>query len=384
MLILLTTESLLVNITYLRSAVAKGAVCLDGSPPAYHLHRGYGEGINNWLVQIEGGGWCNNVTTCFARKNSRLGSSNRMVNQLAFSGILSNRERFNPYFYNWTRVKIRYCDGGSFTGDVEEVNPRTKLHYRGARIFDAVMEDLLARGMKSAENAILSGCSAGGLTTILHCDNFKRLFPRTTKVKCLSDAGFFIDTKDVSGVPHIETFFHDIVTTHGSAKHLPPSCTSQMRSSLCLFPQNVAKYIETPLFILNAAYDSWQIKNILAPVPADPRGFWLSCKMDIANCSASQLKTMQGFRLKFLKALHQIGTSTSRGYFINSCYAHCQTEMQETWFSSDSPRLNNKTIAEAVGEWFYGKSTFQKGDCVFPCDKTCHNQVFEPYGLDKR
>ena len=23
-------------------------------------------------------------------------------------------------FYNWNRVKVRYCDGGSFSGDVDE------------------------------------------------------------------------------------------------------------------------------------------------------------------------------------------------------------------------------------------------------------------------
>lgn len=26
-------------------------------------------------------------------------------------------------FYNWNKVKIRYCDGSSFTGDVDEVDP---------------------------------------------------------------------------------------------------------------------------------------------------------------------------------------------------------------------------------------------------------------------
>lgn len=41
--------------------------------------------------------------------------------------------------------------------------------------------------------ALLSGCSAGGLASILHCDEFRDLFPRTTKVKCLSDAGLFLD-----------------------------------------------------------------------------------------------------------------------------------------------------------------------------------------------
>jgi hypothetical protein len=29
------------------------AVCLDGSPPAYHLHRGSGSGANSWLVHLE-------------------------------------------------------------------------------------------------------------------------------------------------------------------------------------------------------------------------------------------------------------------------------------------------------------------------------------------
>ncbi|KAL6980024.1 Pectin acetylesterase 8, partial [Sarracenia purpurea var. burkii] len=167
--------------------------CLDGSPPAYHFDKGFGAGINNWLVHIEGGGWCNNVTNCLDRKKTRLGSSKPMAEQLAFSGILSNLQKFNPDFYNWNRIKVRYCDGASFTGNVEAVNPATKLYFRGARVFLAVIEDLLAKGMKNAENAVLSGCSAGGLTSILHCDRFRALLPMETKVKCFSDAGYFIN-----------------------------------------------------------------------------------------------------------------------------------------------------------------------------------------------
>lgn len=89
-LILLKAKAELVNITYVESAVATGAgeillgfrlfcvqftyviihesqqlgpiynsplhivaVCLDGSPPAYHLSRGSASGVNSWLVQIE-------------------------------------------------------------------------------------------------------------------------------------------------------------------------------------------------------------------------------------------------------------------------------------------------------------------------------------------
>ncbi|PIA53184.1 hypothetical protein AQUCO_00900049v1 [Aquilegia coerulea] len=257
-------EGFYMGITYVQNAVAKGAVCLDGSPPAYHLDKGFGTGINNWLVQIEGGGWCNNVTTCLVRKNTRLGSSKQMVKQLAFSGILHKEETFNPDFYNWNRVKVRYCDGSSFTGDVEAVNPATNLHFRGARIWTAVIEDLLEKGMKTAKNALLSGCSAGGLTSILHCDGFRALLPTTTKVKCLSDAGYFINAKDVSGVEHIRAYYNDVITTHGSAKNLPVSCTSRLNPSMCFFPQYLAQNIRTPLFILNAAYDSWQTdKNLV-------------------------------------------------------------------------------------------------------------------------
>lgn len=365
------------NITYVQSAVAKGAVCLDGSPPAYHLSRGFGSGIDNWLVQIEGGGWCNNVSTCLARKNTRLGSSNQMAKQIPFSGILSDRQSFNPDFYNWNRVKVRYCDGSSFTGDVARVNPITKLHYRGERIWVAIMEDLISKGMDRAENALLSGCSAGGLTSILHCEKFSDLLPVSAQVKCLSDAGFFINAKDITGSEHIKDFFNDVVTTHGSAKNLPSSCTSRLSSGMCLFPQYLVRQIQTPLFILNAAYDSWQIRNVLVPGVADPHELWHDCKFDIKQCSSSQMHLMQGFRKQFLRTLAETGYSSSTGLFINSCYSHCQSELQETWFRFDSPILGNKTIAEAVGDWFYSRSPFRRIDCPYPCNTSCLNNIFE-------
>ncbi|XP_027192333.1 pectin acetylesterase 8 isoform X2 [Cicer arietinum] len=292
-----------------------------------------------------------------------------------FSGYLSNNQQFNPDFYNWNRVKVRYCDGSSFTGDVEEVDPTTKLHFRGARIFSAVMEELLARGMVHAKNAILSGCSAGGLTSILHCDGFKALLPNGARVKCVSDAGYFVNVKDISGEQFIEEYFRQVVETHGSAKNLPTSCTSTLSPGLCFFPQYMASGIKTPIFIVNAAYDSWQIKNILAPGAADPNGQWRSCKTNLINCSPKQLNIMQDYRSQFLKALSVVGNSSSNGMFIDSCYIHCQTEPQETWLQSDSPTVANKTIAGAVADWFYERSASREIDCSYPCNPTCQDRV---------
>ncbi|BAT94224.1 hypothetical protein VIGAN_08080700 [Vigna angularis var. angularis] len=46
-------QRLLVNMTLVTKAKASGALCLDGSLPAYHLDRGFGAGENNWLLQFE-------------------------------------------------------------------------------------------------------------------------------------------------------------------------------------------------------------------------------------------------------------------------------------------------------------------------------------------
>ncbi|KAJ4845629.1 Pectin acetylesterase 7 [Turnera subulata] len=254
-----------------------------------------------------------------------------MEKTMGFSGILGSKQAANPDFYNWNRIKIRYCDGSSFTGDVEAVDPKTKLFFRGERVWQAVIDDLLAKGMKNAQNAILSGCSAGGLAAILHCDKFRSLLPASARVKCVSDAGYFIHGTDIAGGSYVESFYSKVVKLHGSAKTLPASCTSRMRPELCFFPQYVAQSMRTPLFILNSAYDAWQIKNILAPSAVDKGGSWKSCKLDLKKCSAAQLQVVQNYRAQFLRA----------------------------------------KIGKAIGDWFYDRSAIQKIDSPYPSNPTC-------------
>ncbi|KAH0642732.1 hypothetical protein KY289_033706 [Solanum tuberosum] len=229
-------DDLWVNITILQSAV-----CLDGSPPTYHLHRGFGTGLHSWIIYLDGGGWCESIPACLYRSTMNLGSTKKMEQQK---------------FHNWNRVRVKYCDGSSFTGDVEQVHPENKLYFRGERIFKAITEDLWSQGMKNAENAILS---AGGLATILNCDKFKCLLPENARVKWVADASFFINgPKSIYGTSFTQEMYQNIVNLHESAKILPPACTSAMEPSLCFFPENVIPYVQTPLFIINSIYDSWQ------------------------------------------------------------------------------------------------------------------------------
>uniref|UniRef100_A0A5B7A8B6 Pectin acetylesterase n=1 Tax=Davidia involucrata TaxID=16924 RepID=A0A5B7A8B6_DAVIN len=370
-----SSNPLLVGLTLIQGAAAKGAVCLDGTLPGYHFHRGYESGANSWLIQLEGGGWCNSIRSCVYRKKTRHGSSMYMEKQILFTGILSNKAEENPDFFNWNRVKLRYCDGASFAGDSED--KAAQLQFRGQRIWLAAMEDLMSKGMRYANQALLSGCSAGGLASILHCDEFRDLFPRSTKVKCLSDAGLFLDAVDVAGGRTLRNFFGGVVSLQGVQNNLPRTCTSHLDPTSCFFPQNLIANVKTPLFILNVAYDLWQVMASLAPPSADPHGYWHGCKLNHAHCSASQIQFLQGFRNHMLNVIKHFSMSQQNGLFINSCFAHCQTERQDTWFADDSPLIGSKGIALAVGDWYFDRARIKAIDCAYPCDKTCHNLVFK-------
>ncbi|XP_009619780.1 pectin acetylesterase 8-like [Nicotiana tomentosiformis] len=359
-----------VNITIVQKATAKGAVCLDGSPPAYHLHPGHGSGLCSWIIVLDAGGWCSSIPDCLDRSANFSGSSKYMDRWAFFAGILSNISEENPEFYNWNRVRVKYCDGSSFTGDVEQVDPDNKLYFRGSRIFKAIMEDLSTKGMQNAENAILSGSSAGGLATILNCDKLKSLLPNVARLKCVADAGFFINGRTISGTLDIQEMYQRVVTLHGSAKNLPSACTSAMDPSLCFFPENVVPYVQTPLFIINSAYDSWQINNTLVPKYLDPELVWEQCKKQISNCTFSQRLIIQAFGVEFLKAFEGLTPCFTRGYFIMSCHSHGAILSTNFWFSPTSPRLLHKTLAEAVGDWYFDRAGFQRID-PYPCARDC-------------
>ncbi|XP_027352131.1 pectin acetylesterase 3-like isoform X1 [Abrus precatorius] len=367
-------QSLMVPLHLIQGAASKGAVCLDGTLPGYHLHPGFGSGANSWLIQLEGGGWCNTIRNCVFRKTTRRGSSKYMEKQLPFTGILSNKAEENPDFFNWNRVKVRYCDGASFSGDSQ--NEAAQLQFRGQKIWLAAMEELMSKGMQKANQALLSGCSAGGVASIIHCDEFRSLFPTSTKVKCLSDAGFFLDEIDVSGGHTLRNLFGGVVKLQEVQKSLPKSCLNKLDPTSCFFPQNLINHVETPLFLLNAAYDAWQLQQSLVPPSADPHGSWNECKSNHANCNSSQIQFLQEFRNQMLNDVKDFSSTSQTGLFINSCFAHCQSERQDTWFADDSPLINNMPIAIAVGDWYFDRTAVKAIDCAYPCDNTCHNLVF--------
>uniref|UniRef100_A0A164XA53 Pectin acetylesterase n=1 Tax=Daucus carota subsp. sativus TaxID=79200 RepID=A0A164XA53_DAUCS len=333
-LILLAPVSLAVNytyfktvdLTYIPSAVKNGAVCLDGSPPAYHIDRGVGDGARNWLVFIEGGGWCDTTENCLNRTKNIFGlGSSKIMQAKNFTGLLSDNQQLNPYFYNWNRVFVRYCDGGSFTGN--SFDPVNKLHYKGSKVFSAIVKDLLGKGMSNATNALISGCSAGGLSAILNCDKFRSFLPPHTNVKCASDAGYFLHVKDVFGEYNYANFYDRIVKLHVVSLALD---LSHLHSPVCNFE------IKS------------KIGFILAPSINNLPQTWERCKNDTTTCSPDQIEILKGFRSEFLSALPRLGNGSFRGMFISSCLAHCQSQLQLNWNWDPGFRIEDKVYLDIL------------------------------------
>ncbi|XP_024381508.1 pectin acetylesterase 7 isoform X2 [Physcomitrium patens] len=364
-------QPLVVPLTILEGAVAEGAVCLDGSPPGYHLHEGNGGNARNWVLFLEEGAWCESEAACKVRARAHLGSS-KWMNDRTFEGILSNSEEVNPDFYNWNRVFVRYCDGASFSGN-SSLPTKTEgnaLHYRGESIWNFVIDDLLKKGLNKVEKALLGGCSAGGLSSILHCDKLRTVLPRAKVVKCMSDAGFFVDMKTYKGENKIQTYFKNVVDLHNVSGTLPEYCTETRNSVECFFPQYLISEMKTPLFVVNGAYDWWQMDNIVAP---DPLGEWDDCKNNAISCTNAQLEIIQGYRKELLEALKPIQNSKKHGMFVDGCFHHCQASYDAFWSGPHAPHVKGKTASQALGDWYFERDTTASSviDCAYPCNPTC-------------
>jgi len=105
------------------------------------------------------------------------------------------------------------------------------------------------------------------------------------------------------------------------------------------------------------------------PVAKDRAGAWNRCRRDLSTCSRRQTHALDRFRHHMVekvegllaRGVHQvhqvhraIGAPKEHqsGAFLLSCHIHCQSLWSNTWHSPKSPRVNGKSIAEAVGEWF--------------------------------
>lgn len=180
---------------------SNGASCLDGTPPGIYVHPGT-TNKDKFVIFFDGGGFCagstvnETIDSCYKRSFTGLGSTKDYppTKDASGYGILSPVKEDNPYFYDWTKVFVIYCDGSEYLGNRDEpIQYKDKsLYFRGAKNVIETFNHLDKHyDFYNKDTIVITGISAGGMATF-EWSNYVFEHTKTSKVLSLPDSGFFI------------------------------------------------------------------------------------------------------------------------------------------------------------------------------------------------
>jgi len=353
-----------------------GAVCIDGSDAGFYYAPAAHPSKNaSWQLYFQGGGWCYDENDCWGRSKTHLGSSKHWQKSVTSGGIMSADCTVNPDFCNFHRVFMVYCDGDSFSGDRTDavVVQGKPLYFRGHRILKAILSTLHRDyGLGGAKEVLLTGCSAGGLSTFLHADfvhsSVKAIAPKLTTFKAAPISGFFFEHDTVEGQGVYATEMAYIFQLANASMGVNADCiaaTPAAQRWRCNFAEKAYEFTSTPILPLNSALDAWQTQCIYASElpPAFPNQSgtengvcgaapgWHDCSSDPEKCNSTQVGVMNRYIADFESIMSHKATYTKpgNGAFIHSCHTHCeaQNDAMYTTFAVDGV-----TMQQAVSKWW--------------------------------
>jgi O-palmitoleoyl-L-serine hydrolase len=379
-----------------------GARCLDGTPPRYWLQSAKQGSVNasKWIFDFEGGAWCESIEDCASRAYGYtcwLGSTRpecleRQAPGDGFPGIpyndtmdfldipsclgsrwcgglMNNDPTKNELSYDWNKVMVEYCDGFSYASNNSTVTyvsfngtDNLPLYFRGRANVDAMIADLSTHhGLSDATDVLISGNSAGGLATYWAADRLSaQLSP--AKVWVAPDSGFFITDDSYTKWPNALRWLVEQgnLTDNG----LNENCVAAMRQTggdvvSCAFPQVVAQYITTPLFVMNGRFD--------------PALTSISFGIGGSNSTAVNEIGKKVASLVGSTILNRKGNAA----FITSCAQHCGqwAQDQQGPFADFNVTINGMQAIPALEQWMLqgeNQTMLWFQDALYPCLTCCN------------
>ena len=286
------------NLTLLpQPSSTESPACLDGSPYGVY-HRTSPTGSTKWTMFLQGGGWCYDEKDCLARSKTAIGSSLHWP-ATSGCGCMNVNEADGTIDDTCNCIWLEYCDGASFSGFREEPwpvpNSNSTLTFRGIRNLDAAVDWVAEHaGLADATEFVLTGGSAGGLSTFLHADRVaarvRAVAPRTalvdgtvpasTAIYAAPFTGFFLDhgnfhNDSATSYPAQMEYIYKMQnltfsdagggqSPTGGGGGLTKACEAlhPQEPWLCFMSPHMARFIQTPFFMFNSRFDQWQLANI--------------------------------------------------------------------------------------------------------------------------
>jgi len=291
---------------------------------------------------------------------------------------------------------VKYCDGTSFTSNrlLPATFNGTRLWFRGRPILQAVLKDIQSLGFGQATAVLLSGCSAGGLSTFHAADWIYSQLPSSVKkYGALPVSGYFLLHNNVGNTPVYPSEMQTIYYLGNCSYGISSACQQAMGANAwqCIFAQNVYPYIKSPIFISNSMFDSWQIICILTSEPdhsltgdgnCSSAAGWQNCPFGSQQCQASQWGVLNSYAGSFISTLNSTANAhrAGNGGFIDSCLNHCEAVYSYSW---NGYKIGGVSMNQAASNWWtsLGSSSSQNNwfwDCntysataPHVCNPTC-------------
>ena len=336
------------------------AKCLDGSNYRFNFIQGEGEGKNKFFLYLEGGGWCgqetlgdNFVQSCFERANSSLGSKIGFINSLVISRLvrlLSSKEKYNPNFYNWNKVFVRYCDGSSFISDRIYEKNGTKIYMYGKNNLLGVLNYLKHNfNFTNADSVILSGFSAGSFSTLIYANYIDSLTTKKNNTFIISDSGFFYDLDEKKlKINKLVQKAYEYSTNHTEIVNLfNYYCDKEYIEKepwKCLSGEYFVYNIKVPILSFQNIYDAWITRVI------NGNDCWFN-KNFIKNCSNEQLEKIYREGNLLIEKIHNYPRYDHITLFYYRKIGHMLTYYNWIWDDKNFS-IDGLTINDIIKLWY--------------------------------
>jgi len=336
------------------------AKCLDGSNYRFNFIQGQGDGKNKFFLYLEGGGWCgqetlgdNFVQSCYERSKTSLGSKIGFINSLVISRLvrlLSSKEKYNPNFYNWNKVFVRYCDGSSFFSDrTYEING-TKVYMYGKNNLFGVLNYLKYNyNFTNADSVILSGFSAGSFSTMIYANYIESLTTKKNNTFIISDSGFFYDLDEKKlKVNKLVQKAYEYSTNHTEIVNLfNYYCDKEYIEKepwKCLSGEYFLYNVKVPILSFQNVYDAWITRVI------NGNDCWFN-KNYIKNCSNEQLDKIYREGNLLIEKIHKYKRYDHITLFYYRKIGHMLTYYNWIWDDKNFA-IDGLTINDIIKLWY--------------------------------
>ena len=261
----------------------------------------------------------------------------------------TNNEAKNPVFYDFLKIWVQYCSSDIWRGTRGKSAETGNRYFYGKYIVKALKKSLIKKfQLNTADVAVLTGSSAGGLGAWMNCDDFFSGMPSTMDARCVVDSGAWIPwwlPPPSCLVNTLQWFkvWHEMQGIELNSHCVKDHATNKYVLLICGHLSTGYSYVKRPLFIMGVQIDIVFIMYYF-PVLCPFTTYFMNLKARLADWR-------QNIRAKLIEVSTQ---KPEIGYYFPNCPGHMLHYNVFTVIAND--KNEDITPNEALKMWMDGSN----------------------------